>query len=99
MKKIITLVILLLFVKVSFPQNNQLDSLSFNIDKGLLIIEGYLNGIKTDFAFDTGAGMGVLNSKNINASNIKITGTRKINDIEFTPIEKLLLLYKLLGNC
>lgn len=61
-------------------QNNQMDSLTFTTEKGLLIFEGYLNGVKTDFAFDTGAGVGVLNSTNITNAKIEIKGTRKIND-------------------
>jgi len=81
MKKVL-LVIALAFciAKESTAQHNEIDSLTFSTEKGLLIFEGYLNGVKTDFAFDTGAGMGVLNSKNVSNSDIKRKGSTKIND-------------------
>ncbi|KQR72057.1 aspartyl protease family protein [Pedobacter sp. Leaf176] len=70
----------LCLAKTIKAQNNAIDSLNFSTESGLLSIEGYLNGIKTNFAFDTGASMGVLNSKNINDSKVEIIGSIKIND-------------------
>lgn len=81
MKKIFILIIITFFTaKFSFAQSNQIDSLSFTTETGLLVIEGYLNGVKTNFAFDTGAGMGALTNENINDSKIAISGSIKIND-------------------
>lgn len=81
MKKILLLTALAFCIaKKSYSQNNKIDSLSFSTEKGLLIIDGYLNGVKTNFAFDTGAGMGVLNSDNVRDAKIEISGSRKIND-------------------
>ncbi|WP_316735375.1 retroviral-like aspartic protease family protein [Pedobacter aquatilis] len=81
MKKLILFIALAFCIaKKSSAQNNEVDSLTFGTEKGLLIFEGYLNGVKTDFAFDTGAGMGVLNSENVSNSNIKRKGSTKIND-------------------
>lgn len=81
MKKVLLLIALAFCIaKESSAQHNEIDSLTFSTEKGLLIFEGYLNGVKTDFAFDTGAGMGVLNSKNVSNSDIKSKGSTKIND-------------------
>ena len=81
MKKILILIGMAFFIaNESKAQNNQIDSLTFSTEKGLLIFEGYLNGVKTDFAFDTGAGVGVLNNTIIPNAKIEIKGTRKIND-------------------
>ncbi|WP_316831646.1 aspartyl protease family protein [Pedobacter aquatilis] len=81
MKKIVILIAsAFLLSTTSLAQNIQIDSLRFSTEKGLLIFEGYLNGIKTDFAFDTGAGSGVLTSKSLRSPGISMQGHRKIND-------------------
>jgi hypothetical protein len=80
MKKSLLLIAFAFCLIKSYAQVNQIDSLSFSTEKGLLVLEGYLNGVKTNFAFDTGASMGVLNSDNINSAKIEISGSRKIND-------------------
>ncbi|RZL30330.1 MAG: hypothetical protein EOO96_18335 [Pedobacter sp.] len=81
MKKTLFLIAFAFFIfKNGYTQENQIDSLSFSTEKGLVIFEGYLNDVKTSFAFDTGAGMGVLNSKNVSDSGIKRKGSTKIND-------------------
>ncbi|MDN3587334.1 retropepsin-like aspartic protease [Pedobacter aquatilis] len=80
-KPILIFTIILTFtIKSSSAQNNLIDSLSFNTEKGLLIFEGYLNGVKTDFAFDTGASLGALNSKNLDEAKIEISGSKNIRD-------------------
>jgi hypothetical protein len=80
MKKSLLLIAFAFCLIKSYAQVNQIDSLTFSTEKGLLVLEGYLNGVKTNFAFDTGASMGVLNSDNINSAKIEISGSRKIND-------------------
>lgn len=80
MKKITFLTLLSLLIKITFAQNTQTDSLTFSTEKGLLIFDGYLNGVKTDFAFDTGASLGLLNSDNVSDSKIEISGSKNIRD-------------------
>ncbi|WP_412467153.1 retropepsin-like aspartic protease [Pedobacter sp. KLB.chiD] len=81
MKKVLLLIALAFCIaKEGTAQNHEIDSLTFSTAKGLLIFEGYLNDVKTNFAFDTGAAMGVLNSKNVSDSDITRKGSTKIND-------------------
>ncbi|WP_231458784.1 MULTISPECIES: retropepsin-like aspartic protease [unclassified Pedobacter] len=81
MRKILLSIITVCFFFINgYAQEKQIDSLSFSMARGLVVFEGYLNGIKTDFAFDTGAALGVVNSKNVNDSKIKLKGSRRIND-------------------
>lgn len=82
-KKIYILFTLVLGIS-TFCFGQQIDSLTFSTDKGLLFLEGQLNGVKTNFAFDTGASMGVLNSKNVSDANIKVKGSMKIGDSQKT---------------
>ncbi len=69
-----------LFIFVSsvccFSQSNKIDTLSFTMAKKLLVFKGQLNGASVDFAFDTGAGIGVLNSANQEVAKCE-TDTRK----------------------
>jgi gag-polyprotein putative aspartyl protease len=59
-----------------FSQSNKIDTLSFTMAKKLLVFKGQLNGASVDFAFDTGAGIGVLNSANQEVAKCE-TDTRK----------------------
>ncbi len=59
-----------------FSQSSTIDTLSFSVAKKLLVIKGKLNGAAVDFAFDTGAEMGVLNSANQEVAKCE-TDTRK----------------------
>lgn len=80
MKKSLLLIAFAFCLIKSYAQVNQIDSLTFSTEKGLLVLEGYLNGVKTNFAFDTGASMGVLNSDHVRDAKVEISGSRKIND-------------------
>ncbi|RZJ48770.1 MAG: hypothetical protein EOO44_19800 [Flavobacterium sp.] len=80
MKKSFLLIALTFILIKSYPQNNPIDSLKFSTETGLLAIEGYLNGVKTNFAFVTGASMGALTNDNVKDSKITIIGSIKIND-------------------
>lgn len=51
-------------------------SLPFHIDAGLLVFKGQMNGVETDFAFDTGAGMGLANSLAEPAKRLKVKGKK-----------------------
>ena len=80
MKKYFLLIVLIFCLTKNYAQNNQVDSLKFSTETGLLVIEGYINGVKTNFAFDTGASMGAVTNDNINDAKIVISGAIKIND-------------------
>lgn len=57
------------------------DTISFSTNKNLLAFKGKINGIEVDFAFDTGASVGVANSSNILKANIKVYKTKlKVQD-------------------
>ncbi len=60
-----------------FSQSIKVDTLSFTLAKKLLVFKGMLNGASVDFAFDTGAGIGVLNSANQEVAKEKISNSRK----------------------
>lgn len=49
-------------------------SLPFHIDAGLLVLKGKMNGVETDFAFDTGASMGLANSLAEPAQRLEVKG-------------------------
>lgn len=70
----------LTFPSISTAQENRVDTLQFSVESNLLIFEGSLNGVKTKFAFDTGAGLGVLNTTQVAESNVTKTGNKNIRD-------------------
>jgi len=51
-------------------------SLPFSIDAGLLVFKGQMNGVETDFAFDTGASIGLANSLAEPAERLKVKGKK-----------------------
>lgn len=53
-------IILLYCSFISYSQKTKIDTLSFDVSKSLLVIEGKINAIPIKFAFDTGAGLGVI---------------------------------------
>jgi hypothetical protein len=75
-------------------QTNQIDTLSFTIDKLLLVIKGSINGVPVDFAFDTGASSTVTNSAINTAAGIRTTGGQlRVEDANQTVsrIQKVVL--------
>jgi hypothetical protein len=67
MNRLMILLLLCLLFQCSKPSMGQSDqdsvyALPFHMDAGLLVFKGQMNGVDTDFAFDTGAGMGLANS-------------------------------------
>jgi hypothetical protein len=60
-----------------FAQNNRVDSIPFRLEKTLLIFSGTVNGIATDYAFDTGASVTVANSANGQQASIKTLGGKR----------------------
>jgi hypothetical protein len=53
----------------------------FSLESKLLVFEGEMNGVKTDFAFDTGAAMGLANTHSEPLGRLKIKGKKiKLSD-------------------
>ncbi len=53
----------------------------FSLESKLLVFEGEMNGVKTDFAFDTGAAMGLANTHSEPLGRLKIKGKKiKLRD-------------------
>lgn len=57
---------------VAQSQTNKIDTIPFNINNLLLVFKGTINGIETDFAFDTGASVSVSNSNINNKAKIAL---------------------------
>ncbi len=77
MRKRIASFILILFVHSACAQNNRVDTIPFTVNNVLLVFKGSINGVETDFAFDTGAGLTVTNSTTNAACGIKVKGAGK----------------------
>jgi len=61
----------------SSAQSKRIDTIPFTLDKLLLVFKGTVNGVEADFAFDTGAGLTVSNSKADLAFSIQEKGGKK----------------------
>lgn len=75
-------ILLLLFNSVSCRgQDDKIYEIPFSIEKKLLVFKGKLNGVDTDFAFDTGAAEGIATTKNEENQGIERKKSRqKISD-------------------
>ncbi|PZV83607.1 hypothetical protein CLV31_106224 [Algoriphagus aquaeductus] len=60
----------------SYQAQEQIAVFPFHLDSKLLVFEGKMNGIPTQFAFDTGAGMGMANSLSIPQGRLKVKGKK-----------------------
>lgn len=45
-----------------FAQESKVDTLSFDVNRSLLVLDGKINAVPAKFVFDTGAGLGVVTS-------------------------------------
>ena len=52
-------------------QDKEVYEIPFSIEKKLLVFKGKLNGIETDFAFDTGAAEGIATTKNESTGSVE----------------------------
>ena len=75
-KYLFTILVCLLFLDCN-AQSNRIDTIPFTLDKLLLVFKGTVNGMEADFAFDTGAGITVSNSKADAAFSIREKGGKK----------------------
>ena len=62
-------------------QDENIYEIPFSIDKRLIVFKGKLNGIETDFAFDTGAAEGIATTKDEKRNGVKrANGSQQISD-------------------
>jgi hypothetical protein len=78
------IITLLSFLALSpvFGQNNpDVNSFPFRLEYRWIVFKGLMNGIETDFVFDTGTNLGMANSRSESSRRISSTGkTMKILD-------------------
>lgn len=76
---------LLFFLNIFFQSNAQtnavIDTIPFSLEKKLLVFKGKINGVETDFAFDTGAEVGVANTNNLAQAKFTVKSSgKRVND-------------------
>ena len=74
------LLMLFFITSIVLGQDKKIDTLSFSTNTTLLTFKGKINGVETNFAFDTGAAFGVVNTISATKSNVIIEGERKVTD-------------------
>jgi gag-polyprotein putative aspartyl protease len=62
---------------ISHAQQAVIDTIPFTLDKKLLVFKAQINNVPIDFAFDTGATIGVANSDNLEKANFKVKKSGK----------------------
>lgn len=85
-RRLFIFLVLLLNIFSGYGQENSIYEIPFSIEKRLLVFKGKLNGVETDFAFDTGAAEGIATTKDeqrngvsrINSSQQIIDGNGKV---------------------
>lgn len=75
-----TIVFLSFFVSNFIFSQQKIDSIPFHMKNKLLVFKGKVNGYETNFGFDTGASIGILNSSQANQSNAVSKKEKKAND-------------------
>jgi len=58
-------------------QDNRISEIPYTLDKRLLVFKGQLNGIETNFAFDTGAAEGIASTNKKNGKGIEKTSSNQ----------------------
>ncbi len=71
---------MLLILNLSAHSQHKIDTIPFSLSSKLLTFKAKINGVETQFAFDTGAGIGVLTKQQSVASRVSITGKKNIED-------------------
>lgn len=76
-----TLIWLISLLSLSVQAQDSIYTFPFHMDSKLLVFTGEMNGVPTQFAFDTGASMGLANSQSASSGRLKIKGKKmKITD-------------------
>lgn len=79
---IITLLSFITLFPVSGQENPDVHSFPFHMEYRWIVFRGLMNGVETDFVFDTGTSLGMANSLSGSQGRISTTGkTMKILDV------------------
>lgn len=79
---LITWISFITLSQVSAQDNQSVHTFPFHMEYRWIVFEGLMNGVKTDFVFDTGTSMGMANSKSESKGRITPTGKNmKILDV------------------
>lgn len=79
---LITWISFITFSKVSAQDNQSVYTFPFHMEYRWIVFEGLMNGIQTDFVFDTGTSLGMANSLSESKGRITATGKKmKILDV------------------
>lgn len=84
MHKQIASVVFILVVFTACAQNKRVDTVPFTTNNLFLVFKGSINGVETDFAFDTGAGTSVTNSTTNAQCGITVKGGKSVRDANQT---------------
>ena len=71
--------LLLTIISTAFSQQ-KIDTIPFQTNSKLLVFKGKINGYETNFAFDTGASVGVLNNNQANNAKVNSKKEKKVKD-------------------
>lgn len=71
---------LLFIINTTNGQGGRVDTIAFESKANLLVFKGKLNGNETNFAFDTGASVGVLTNKQAKVSDVVVNKKTKVTD-------------------
>jgi hypothetical protein len=86
-KPIIVLFLMLSSFK-AFTQINKIDTISFSLDNKLLVFKASINDTEVDFAFDTGASLGLSNSSIQSSTGLIVkNGSQTITDANLKRIK------------
>lgn len=95
MRQIISFVFLSFLFLNGFAQQ-KIDTIPFSKENNLLVFKGKINDVEALFAYDTGAGLGVLPKALAEKTGVKPKGNKKINDsnhqkntMDFAIIDKM----------
>lgn len=77
LKQYIVTLVLCVVCFGSTAQNTAIDTISFHLEKTLIVFKGTINGISADFAFDTGAAISVSNDALNSQCKIAETGGKR----------------------
>ena len=86
-KPIIVLFLMLSSFK-AFTQINKIDTIPFSLENKLLVFKALINDVVVDFAFDTGASLGLSNSTIQSSTGLIVKkGSQTISDANLKKIK------------
>lgn len=88
MIKAIIVVVLILSSSTAFTQINKIDTIPFSLENKLLVFKALINDVVVDFAFDTGASLGLSNSTIQSSTGLIVKkGSQTISDANLKKIK------------